>query len=166
MKKFSILLVTLAVFTMAFQAHAEESRIGIGANYWLTIDDIDTDNIDENGLSFYASYQYWMGLIGIEADIEVLPDKFGEDAFAPQIFILAGSGVYAGAGIGIEYRDGSFAEEPFFALKAGINLELLPSIYLDIYGTYRFNDTADLDATLDDIDTDTVFLGTAVRMSF
>ncbi len=136
MKK--LLIIMLIILTTSLQANAEEARIGVGANYWLSIDDIDSTNIDENGLSFYASYQYWMGLIGIEADLEILPDKFGADAFAPQIFILAGSGVYAGAGVGIEYRDGELADEPFFALKAGLNLELLPSIYLDIYGTYRF----------------------------
>lgn len=164
MKKAGVMLLMLLV--LPFSAFAGEPRLGVGANYWTTIDDIDVDNVDEDGYSLYASYQYWMSLIGIEADVEFLPDKYGEDAIDPQVWILVGSGIYAGAGIGIEYRDGSFADEPFFALRAGLNLELLPSIYLDIYGLYRFNDKAELDNDRTDIDTDTVFLGTAVRIGF
>lgn len=164
MKKVGVVLLLLLV--LPFSAMAGESRIGLGGTYWTTIDDIDLDNVDEDGYSIYGSYQYWMGLIGIEADIEVLPDKFGESAIDPQVWLLAGSAIYGGAGIGIEYRDGSFAEQPFFALRAGLNLELLPSIYWDIYGIYRFNDKAELDDEATDIDTDTVFLGTAVRIGF
>ncbi|PID76537.1 MAG: hypothetical protein CSB24_06135 [Deltaproteobacteria bacterium] len=149
------------------QASDDPARLGGGVTYWRTIDDIDQDDeVDDDGFSFYASYQYWGGLLGVEADLEFLPDKVGEDTFAPQAFLLVGRGIYAGAGIGIEYRDGEFADEPFFALRAGLNLEVLPSIYWDIYGLYRFNDSAELDDDNTDIDTDTVFLGTAVRFGF
>ncbi len=163
MKKAGMLLLLFIVLPCS--AFANEARLGLGGTYWSTIDDIE-DHVDDNGYSVYGSYQYWMSLIGIEADIEFLPDKYGEDAIDPQVWILVGSAIYAGAGIGIEYRDGSFADEPFFALRAGLDLELLPSIYLDIYGLYRFNDKADLDNDRTDIDTDTVFLGTAVRFGF
>ena len=69
-------------------------------------------------------------------------------------------------GIGAVYSDGDFADKAFYALRAGFNFELLPGIYTDIYGIYRFNDTAELDNINEDIDTDTVFLGAAVRFSF
>lgn len=162
----AMMLLGLIVLT-ATSAYAGEHRIGGGANYWVSIDDIEIgDNkLDDDGIAFFGSYQYWSGLFGIEVDAEFLPDRFGESAIAPQAYLLVGKGVYGGIGIGTTYTDGDFAEEPFFALKAGLNIELLPGIYADIYGNYRFNDTADFDDEESDIDTDTVFLGMAVRIA-
>ena len=59
--------------------------------------------------------------------------------------------------------DGSFAEDPFYALKAGVNFELLPSFFLDISANYRFNDAVEIRGEETDIDTDSVFLGAAIR---
>ena len=95
----------------------------------------------------------------------LLPDRFGETAFAPEAYLLFGGTIYGGAGIGIQNLDGEFADEPFFALRAGLNLELLPSTYVDISANYRFNDSAQLENSRTDIDTDTVFLGAAVRVA-
>ncbi|NLB05738.1 MAG: hypothetical protein GX835_02025 [Desulfobulbaceae bacterium] len=97
--------------------------------------------------------------------MELLPDRFDEDAVAPAAWFLLGKTLYAGAGIGIVNSDGDFADEPFFALRAGLNLELLPSLYADLSVNYRFNDEADLDDDDRNIDTDTLFLGAAVRFS-
>ena len=162
----SMILLGLIALT-ATGAFAGEHRIGGGANYWVSVDDIEVgDNkLDDDGLSFFGSYQYWPGLLGLEVDVEFLPDRFGESAVSPQAYLLVGKGIYAGLGIGTTYTDGDFAEEPFFALKAGFNIELLPGIYADIYGNYRFNDTADFDDEDTNIDTDTVFLGMAVRIA-
>lgn len=159
------LMLLLFLVGIGGPAMAGEHRIGLGANYWVAMDDIDFEDVDDDGFSYLASYQYWPGLLGFEVDLEILPDKYGESAFAPQAFVLVGRSLYAGAGIGFEYRDSDFADEPFFALRAGLNLELLPGIYCDIYGTYRFNDSAELDNEATDIDSDTVFLGAAVRLS-
>ena len=161
-----ILLIGFITMTTA-SAWAGEHRIGGGANYWISIDDIEIDDkkLDDDGLGFFGSYQYWTGLFGVEADLEFLPDRFGESAVSPQAYLLIGKGVYAGIGIGGTYTDGDFVDEPFYALKAGINLELLPGIFADIYGNYRFNDKADFDNDDTDIDTDTVFLGMAVRFA-
>lgn len=163
MKKLGVILCLLFLFCMAGQLQAAEHRIGGGVNYWVAVDDIDFDDVDDNGFSYLASYQYWPGLLGVEVDLEILPDKYGETAYAPQAFVLVGRSIYGGAGIGIEYRDGDFASEPFFAFRAGLNLELLPGIYGDFYGLYRFNDSADLDNEATDIDSDTIFFGAAVR---
>ena len=59
----------------------------------------------------------------------------------------------------------SIFNEPFFALRAGLNLELLPRIFVDISANYRFNDTAELKDEDTDIDTDTIFLGAALRFA-
>ena len=160
-----ILLALIALTATA--ASAGEHRIGGGANYWVSVDDIEVgDNkLDDDGIAFFGSYQYWPGLLGLEVDLEFLPDRFGESAVSPQAYLLVGKGVYAGVGIGTTYTDGDLVDEPFFALKAGFNLEILPGIYADIYGNYRFNDTAAFDNEESDIDTDTVFLGVAVRVA-
>jgi len=159
---FILLTVFLAVTENCLSA---EHRLGGGANYWMAIDDIDTSNVDDKGFSFLASYQYWTDFVGLEANVEFLPDRFGESAFAPEAYILVGRSLYAGLGIGMIYSDGSFADEPFFALRAGLNLELISGLYLDISGNYRFNDSAEMNNEATDIDTDTVFLGAAVRLS-
>jgi hypothetical protein len=147
---------------------ADAHRIGGGATYWVALDDIEVDDkkVDDDGFSFLASYQYWPALFGLELDVEFLPDRFGESAVAPEAYILFGRAIYCGLGIGMIYSDGNFADEPFYTIKAGLNLELLPGLYADIYGNYRFNDSADFDKEDTDIDTDTVFLGAALRIGF
>lgn len=163
MKK--ILVIAALTLMMAPQAWAGEHRIGGGANYWIAIEDIDADDADDDGFSYLASYQYVMDFAAIELDVEFLPDRFGETALAPEAYFLLGKAIYAGVGLGIVHADGGFADEPFFALRGGLNLEILPEIYLDVSANYRFNDSADLDGDDSDIDTDTVFLGAAVRFS-
>jgi len=146
-------------------ARAEgENRIGVGANYWVAVGNI-SDQVDENGFSYLASYQHHMGLLGLEVDAEFMPDRFGQDAWAPEAYILVGKAVYAGAGIGVINSGGDFASEPFFALRAGLDLEIIPRIHLDISGNYRFNDKADFEGDATNIDTDTIFLGAAVRIA-
>ena len=154
----------LLLLVLAFPAvgTSAEHRLGGGVNYWVMLDSLD-DEFDKNGLSYQVSYQYWAGLLGVEVDVELLPKRFDETAIAPQAYLLIGKGIYAGAGIGIVHSGGDFADEPFFALKAGVNLELLPSTYLDISANYRFNEKADLEDKSKNIDTDTVFLGAAFR---
>ncbi|MDO5675767.1 MAG: outer membrane beta-barrel protein [bacterium] len=158
-----VLVLLLALAYPAANASAEH-RLGGGVNYWVMLDDLD-DDFDDKGLSYLVSYQYWAGLIGVELDVELLPDRLDETAIAPQAYLLIGKGIYAGAGIGIINSDGDFADKPFFALKAGVNLELLPSTYVDISANYRFSDKEDLDDKNKNIDTDTVFLGAAFRFA-
>jgi hypothetical protein len=159
----AILVLGLVLFSADLQAG--EHRIGGGVNYWIAVDDIDEEDIDEDGFSYLISYQHWWNFLGLEVDMELLPDRFGETAYAPEAYVLFGSTIYGGAGIGIVNYDGDFADEPFYALRVGLNLELLPSVFVDISANYRFNDSAELDNEATDIDTDTVFLGAAVRFA-
>ncbi len=148
-------------------SQAAEHRLGGGVNYWYSIDELKGDDyeFDRNGFGIIGSYQYWGGLLGVEFDLEVLPDFFDETSLSPQAFLLIGKGLYAGIGIGTTYTDGDFANEPFYALRAGFCLELLPNIYADLYTTYRFNDVTSVEETVDDIDTNTLFLGAMVRIA-
>lgn len=164
---FLIVLLFLAVTATADKSAAADHRIGGGINYWVTLDDIefDSEKFDNSGVAYLVTYQYWPSLFGLELDLEFLPDRFGETALAPEAYILLGRSIYCGFGVGIVYSDGDFAQEPFFALRAGLNLELLPGLYADIYGNYRFNDSVDLKGEETNIDTDTVFLGAALRIA-
>ncbi len=159
----TILVLGLGLVLFAADLQAGEHRIGAGANYWIAVDDIDDDDIDDDGFSYFVSYQHWWDFVGLEVDLELLPDRFGETAYAPEAYVLFGSTIYGGAGIGIINTDDDFADEPFFALRVGLNLELLPKVFVDISANYRFNDTEELENDETDIDTDTVFLGAAVR---
>ncbi len=147
------------------QARAE-NRLGAGINYWVALDDVDVESVDDNGFTYFLSFQKRGTLLGFELNLEYAPDRFGESAWAPQAYVIAGSGLYAAAGIGIVYSDSDFADDPFFALKAGLDLEILPEIFLDLSANYRFRDKAQFDDSASDIDTDTVFLGAAVRFAF
>ncbi len=164
MKRMRYLLPILVCLCFAATSWASEHRLGGGINYWTTVDSLD-ESIDDNGFSYLLSYQYRPGLIALECDLELLPDRFGENAIAPQAYVLVGDGLYAAAGIGIVHTDGSFADKPFFALRAGINFNILPGLFADISANYRFNDTTDLKDQDKKIDTDTVFLGAALRFA-
>jgi len=164
MKKVFVWMMVFGLVLGTASVQAESGhRIGGGVNYWVALDDLDND-FDDNGLSYLASYQYRGGLLGIQLDAEYLADLFAEDAYAPAAYLMLGSSIYAAAGVGILNYDGEWADDPFYAIKAGLDLELIPNLYLDIGASYRFDSTVDVGDAIDDIDTDTVFLGAAVRL--
>ena len=86
-----------------------------------------------------------------------------ETFWSPEVFVLIGGTLYAGAGIGVYYSDGTFSNEPFYMLRAGLDIAILPFLSLDINANYRFNDWDTLET--DDLGTDTIRLGAAVRFS-
>jgi len=167
--RMTVVLGSLLAFIMT-GSPAEAVRLGIGANYWQTIDSVDVDDFDEDGLSWVASLQFELADYSkLEIGVEWYEAGFGgaaEDLYAPQAFFLLGKGLYAGIGIGGYYTDGEWAEDPFYALRAGLDVEVLPNISLDINANYRFQTWDDLSDDGKDIDTDTVILGAAIRLGF
>ena len=164
----TVVAVALAVLTSATAALAGSHRLGVGANYWKTIDNIeveDATNIDETGLSWLASYQYApKGFFKLEIDLEYYPEVAGEEAlWSPEAYVLFGGTIYLGAGIGTYYSDGVFNNSPFYMLRAGFDFAILPFLSLDINANYRFNDWGSFDTS--DLDTDTIRLGAAIRFS-
>ena len=141
-------------------------RLGVGANYWTSMKRIKVDNIDRDGFSYYASYQLRPGLLGWQLDFEWLPDRFGEKAYAPAAYVILGRGAYVSAGAGWLRQDGEWADNPFFALRAGLDFELLPNIFMDLGVSYRFDSKTKLSDAVDDIDTDTLYIGAALRLAF
>jgi hypothetical protein len=167
MKKLYGVIVIMGALAGATNAFSEggANRFGLGVNYWTAVSDIDVDNIDNNGFSYVFSYQYKPEWLGLGVDAEMLPDRFGQDSWAPQAYLLLGKAIYGGAGVGWLYSDGDFANDPFFSFRVGLDLEVLPHIHLDVYGQYRFESTQDLEDEDTEIDTDTIFLGAAVRIA-
>lgn len=170
----TVLLLALGSLAGATVASAQvivnqtkgDHRFGVGANYWVSLSDIDVDDVNDNGFSYLISYQYWKNLVGFEAVVEFLPDRFGESAWAPEAYILFGEGIYVAVGIGWIHEDGSWQDKPFYAFRMGFDFKLFGSFYLDIAANYRFNDTSDLKDSDTKIDTDTIFLGATLRYQF
>lgn len=167
------LLALLLIGPGVIQGLAAEHRIGGGAHYWRTIDDIDNvdnEEFDEDGLAYLASYQYVPGsFFKLELDLEIFPDGIGgtgDTVLAPQAFALLGSGIYGGLGIGAFYTDSDFGEDPFYVVRAGIDLELLPALRLDINANYHFTDFDSIKTIDQDVDTDTITLGAMLRLVF
>ncbi|HMO50021.1 MAG TPA: hypothetical protein PKE26_04040 [Kiritimatiellia bacterium] len=166
MKKLWIVMAGLMIAASGAWAEDHPHRIGAGINYWVALDDIDVDNVDDDGFSYLLTYQYRTGLLGLQLDLEMLPDRFGEDAYAPAAYLLLGKALYAAVGVGMVYQDSEWADDPFIAFKAGVDLNLVANLYLDISASYRFDSKTKLSDATEDIDTDTVFLGAALRFGF
>jgi hypothetical protein len=165
----SLTLCALVALT-ASAALAGGARIGAGIHYWKTLDKIEFDEIEENGVSWIATAQFGApSLLKFQADLEIFPKKFAgftEVAYAPQAFVIVGTTIYGGLGIGTYYVDGEFADNPFYMLRAGVDLELMPTLFLDINANYRFENWDKPKDIVDEIDTDVITLGAAVRVAF
>ena len=167
------LIASAGLFWMTTASRAEDqdrnNQIGIGAHYWTTVKNIDVDNIDKNGFSYLAMYQYHYGWVGVEADLEWFQKGFGgasDDVYQPQAYLILGKVIYAAAGIGGYYSDGKLADNPFYAFRVGLDIPLLPILHLDINANYRFENWNDLSTEAKNINTDTVTLGAAARLAF
>ena len=170
-KKLVMLIVAIVAFGL-FQTSAKadensDTQIGVGAHYWIVLNDLDT-KFDDNALSYYVSFRYNPSLWGIEANVEYYPKEtlFEKAAYEPQAFFILGSTLYGGIGLGWLYSDGDWADDPTYALKAGLNIKLFDTLALDINANYRFNSFDDFNDTGKNDDLDTITLGAAVRFCF
>ena len=164
-----IILTGLLLFGGAATAVAEPHQAGVGIHYWFTLDDIDAqEDFDEDGFNWVFSYKYQNSPIGFIADLEVADQEIAGESdlvLSPQVFVIAGSFLYGGLGVGVHYTDSNFSD-PFFALRAGLNMEIIEEfLYVDVNLNYRF-DNWDYDAVQEDVDTDTVTLGITARIGF
>lgn len=172
MRKWLCVVVALAaVAVVAAEEQGPKTRFGAGAHYWMAVKDIDTaGDVEKSGLSYLASIQYCPSrMLRLQGDLEVFPEGFAgqtEATYAPQAFLIVGSGVYAGLGIGIGYADGEFAEDPFYTVRGGFDLELLPSVRLDLNVNYQFVEWEEIKELDRHVSSDTVTVGAAVRLEF
>jgi hypothetical protein len=79
-----------------------------------------------------------------------------DDLFEPSAYLLFGSMIYGGAGIGIGHINGDWQSDPFYALRLGVDFPI-GKLSGDVYGTYRFQKDDDLeDLTGEDLDSVTL----------
>lgn len=165
-------LLTVAMLTAPAEAR---HKIGAGLHYWKTIDEIRANPVEDvtikdDGISWILSYQYASSpLITFEADILILPETYGAAesgyrVWGPQAMLLVGPMVYGGIGVGIYRAGDEWAPNPFYPLRVGVELEILPKISVDVNANYRI-ERWNMHYTQEDIDTDTVTLGAVLRLS-
>lgn len=165
-----LLAALLALALPSRGASDSHFEIGVGANYWVAIEDAADESFDEDGIGWMISTRYMATpYFGIGLELERSPDnyvQFDEPIYCPAAYLIVGKGLYAALGVGTYFYDGEFYEDVFYALRAGIKAELLPSIILDINVNYRVDEWSGIRNVDDDIDTDNVILGAALRLKF
>jgi len=163
MKRYAA-MAALAVVLVTFAVPAVAGSLGAGVHYLKTVGDIKDDpNWDKNALGFIGSYQHGAGLLKLEGDVEWINDFGGTDhsMIQPQAYVLVGSSLYAGAGIGIGYINDSWQDSPFYALRAGYAMPL-GAFKLDGFASYQFQNTKALEGLTSD-DLDSVTFGLIAR---
>lgn len=153
---------------------AGEHRLGVGAHFWRTVDDIADDildspfgDIEDDGFAWVVSYQYVpKGLFRLELDVEYYDGGFAgspDSSYSPTGFILFGGNLYAGVGIGFTFSSGleDDVSDPFYVARVGWELDLLPGISVDINANYR----ADAFNDLDEASSDAITLGAILRFN-
>lgn len=142
------------------------NSLGLGAKYFQTIDSLDQP-FEEKGLAPVLSLRSELtSLLSLQVEAVLYPDEYAgspKDVLSPQAFLLVGQGLYAGLGVGTLYADGEFADSPFFVARAGLDLALFPALHLDINANYEFSEWDGINELDDEVDTDTVTLGAALR---
>jgi hypothetical protein len=164
------LATALVIGSASARAADSQTSLGGGVHYNRYVDDIDTDDIEEEAYSYLIALRHNASyLLGTEFDLEFQPEDLTgreETTYIPQAYLFLGKVIYAGAGIGIGYFDGEFADEPNYYLRGGLDLEVLPGLFLDVSARYVVQDIDEVDDEVDDnVDTDTITLGANLRIS-
>ena len=172
MKNRATFVAALAALCMAAPAAFASGgvEIGVGANYWYSLKDAVHEDFDEDGLGWMISTRWmWTDYVGIGLELERSPDNFVElekEMYAPSAHLIVGKGLYLGLGVGCYYYDGDFYEDTWYNLRAGVKVEVIPHIFLDINANYRADSFSELKGAKGDIDGETVTAGAAIRIGF
>ena len=156
MKRSTVILsVALLMSAVALSATpASAGSFGLGLHYLKTVGELaDVEEFDDDDFGLIGAMEFNVIPFRIDAQVEVLPDFAGSDKtmWQPQGYLLLGNFIYAGAGIGMGYLTDYGWQDPFYDLRAGVNLAL-GGIGLDVYATYRFQTAEDLEGlTTDDM---------------
>lgn len=140
--KLLLMVVVLPLLMLGTAATDSQAGLGLGIHYLNTLGDIkDNEHFDSSSLGYFASYSMGVALIHFEADLEWIPDyAFGESMFQPQAYAFIGSFIYGGVGVGFSNYNGDWLDDPFYALRAGVNIAAF-----DIFTSYRFQNWDNLE---------------------
>ena len=105
MRKGLFAALAAAVFVAAVPAaSAGGFEIGLGANYWYSIDEAKDHSFDRDGLGWMLTSRIFLSdFFSIGLEVEQTPDNFvflDEKLYLPAAYALVGNVVYAGLGIG------------------------------------------------------------------
>jgi hypothetical protein len=158
MKPISKFLVpVLFGLSLATTADVARAGLGVGLHYLHNLGDLQENGVEDfsqNSVGLLGSFQFGGGLLTFEGDVEYVFDYVGSGngLTTPSAWALIGGLIYGGAGIGVGYWDGDFMDNPWYALRAGVNLPL-GNLGLDVFGAYQFwNDDQIENLTGDDLD--------------
>lgn len=155
------LFAVMAMSMTVTVAGAAGTTLGVGLHYLRNLGDIDEEetlDLSKDSFGIIGSVKNNMGLLSIDGQVEYVFNYAGTDEamWIPSAWLLAGNFIYGGAGIGIGYTDGEWQSDPFYGLRAGVELPL-GNMKLDAYGTYLFWSNDDLeDLTGEDLDSVTL----------
>jgi len=159
----SLLILAFLIGLMLPAPVSAQTRIGGGIHYLRTLGDIkNSDQFDENALGFMASIVTGSAL-RLEGDLEIIPDfgGTGKVMLQPQAYAMLGQLIYGGVGIGIGHFNGDWQSNPFYALRAGVNLPL-GGMAIDLFASYRFQKDKNLSEFGDD-DLNSITFGALLR---
>jgi hypothetical protein len=160
------LLVCLGLVLPYSQVVAGQS-IGGGIHYHKTLGEIrELDVFDDVSTSWVISYQRDLTtLLRLEVDLEIVEDYGGSDSsfYLPQVYVLLGTGIYGGVGIGLGQLDGEWSDDPFYALQVGVKFPIFLLLNLEIKANYRVMDASVLD-DFEEEDADAITFGAALRL--
>jgi len=165
-KLLAVLLIVAVASATATIANAAGTSIGGGLHYLRNIGDIDKDeslDLSKDSFGLIGSLKKNFGMLSLDTQVEYIFNYAGTDEgmVIPAAYLLAGNFIYGGAGIGIGHINGEWQSDPFYALRAGVNLPL-GGLSLDAYGTYLFWSDDDL-KSLTGEDLDSVTLAAVIR---
>ena len=172
MRKGLFAAVAASLFITAVPAaSAGGFEIGIGANYWYSIDEAKDNSFDRDGLGWMVSSRIPLAkFLAIGLEVEQTPDNFmflDEKLYMPAAYVILGRGVYVGLGAGTYYYDSEFYSDVWYALRAGLEVPILTdSLKLDINVNYRVEEWGGIKDAGDNIDSNTLMVGAAIRLVF
>ena len=161
-------LLLLGLVALAPDARAAEHRLGLGAFYWRSVNDVSGAGLDEDGFAPTVTYQYVpAGIFRFEGDLEYYPNGFGGStsaSYSPVGFVLVEFGIYAGVGVGVTFADdlSGNVSDPFYVARVGYDFQLIPRLHFDVNANYRANSFKGLKG----YDTDSITFGAAARVAF
>lgn len=163
----TITLLVLVLLTAGLAADANAGlRVGGGIHYLRTVGELkDSPGFDENAVGLLGAAKYATALFTVEGDLEIVPDYAGSDEtmWQPQAYVLIGRMMYGGIGTGVGYLGDFGWQDPFFALRAGVDFMAGP-LDLDVFASYRFQKSDDL-SDLDEDDLNSITFGALINFA-
>lgn len=163
----ALLALGLAVCLPA-ATEASGFEVGVGANYWYSLKDAVDNSFDEDGLGWMISTR-WMftDYLGLGFELERSPDNFvllDKPMYAPSAHLIVGSGLYLGLGVGCYYYDGDFYENEWYNLRLGIKMKIIDPVVIDLNVNYRADSFDEVEDVVDNLDSQSLTLGAAIRI--